>query len=118
MLFAASAAAVLLLCAGFWAVGFGWPVWSVVLIWWAMLGAVTASIATPSGRLLRRSSRPQDRPAVFAAHFALSHACWLVTYPLAGFLGSAAGVGVTMIVMGGLSLAGLLVAIRVWPMSG
>ena len=115
MLFAASAAAVLLLCAGFWAVGFGWPDWSVVLIWWAMLGAVTASIATPSGRLLRRSSRPKDRPAVFAAHFALSHACWLVTYPLAGFLGSAGGVGVTMIVMGVLSVGGVLVARRVWP---
>ena len=33
-----------------------------------------------------------DRPALFAAHFALSHACWLVTYPLAGWLGAGLGI--------------------------
>ena len=118
MLVAACATTGLLVFGGVWAVGMGWPGWVWVVGLWALLGATTTAVATPSGRLLRRSAESEDRPAVFAAHFALSHACWLVTYPLAGFLGSAAGVGVTMIVMGGLSLAGLLVAIRVWPVSG
>ena len=118
MLVAACATTGLLVFGGGWAVGFGWPSWVWVVGLWALLGATTTAVATPSGRLLRRSATSEDRPAVFAAHFALSHACWLVTYPLAGFLGSAAGVGATMIVMGGLSLAGLLVAIRVWPVSG
>ena len=39
----------------------------------------------------RRSAHPEDRPAVYAAQFALSHACWLVFYPLAGWLGARAG---------------------------
>ena len=40
---------------------------------------------------LQRADFEGDRPALFSAQFALSHACWLVTYPLAGRLGSAAG---------------------------
>lgn len=43
---------------------------------------------TPAGQLLRRSAHPEDRPAVIAAQFALSHACWLICYPPAGYLGS------------------------------
>lgn len=50
-----------------------------------------SAMLTPSGRLLRRSAHPEDRPAIFAAQFALSHACWLVAYPLAGLLMTLAG---------------------------
>ena len=53
---------------------------------WFVLGAANAAVLTPSGRLLRRSAHAEDRPAVFAAQFALSHACWLVAYPLAGWV--------------------------------
>ena len=49
-------------------------------------GTGYSAVLTPSGRLLRRSAHPEDRPALFAAQFALSHACWLVTYPLSGWL--------------------------------
>ncbi len=55
---------------------------------WFMTGLAYSAAQTPSGRLLRRSSHPADRPALFAAQFALSHACWLVFYPLAGWAGS------------------------------
>lgn len=51
---------------------------------WVILGLGYSVVQTPSGRLLRRSALPEDRPAVFAAQFALSHGCWLITYPLAG----------------------------------
>jgi MFS family permease len=61
--------------------------WVVVVIGWAALGIAYSAVLTPGGRLLRRSAHVPDRPAVFAAQFALSHACWLVTYPLAGWLG-------------------------------
>lgn len=47
-----------------------------------LVGLGYSAVLTPSGRLLRRSAHAQDRPALFAAQFALSHACWLVTYPL------------------------------------
>ena len=57
---------------------------------WAMLGASYSAAQVPTGRLLRRSAHAEDRPSLFAAQFALSHACWLLTYPLAGWLGKRA----------------------------
>ena len=54
-----------------------------------LLGLAWSAVQTPGGRLLRRSAHAPDRPALFAAQFALSHACWLATYPLAGWLGGA-----------------------------
>lgn len=70
---------------------------------------------TPSGRLLRRSSQSEDRPALFAAQFALSHACWLLTYPVAGWLGAKAGLPFTFIVLGMIAAVALAVAMRQWP---
>ncbi|MEM8825035.1 MAG: MFS transporter [Pseudomonadota bacterium] len=89
--------------------------WSVVLLVWFLVGLGYSAILTPSGRLLRRSSHPEDRPALFAAQFALSHACWLVTYPLAGALLTWGGLEVTLVVLGGLALISLIVARRQWP---
>ena len=54
---------------------------------WFVLGLGYSLTQTPTGRLLRRSAHAEDRPALFAAQFALSHACWLGTYPLAGMAG-------------------------------
>jgi hypothetical protein len=64
---------------------------------------------------LRRSAQPADRPAVFAAQFALSHACWLVTYPLAGWLGTAGGMQATLGVLAILTLLGAGIAASLWP---
>ncbi|MGR3584189.1 MAG: MFS transporter, partial [Pseudooceanicola nanhaiensis] len=66
-------------------------------------------------RLLRRSSQPEDRPAVFAAQFALSHACWLVTYPLSGWLLTQFGAVAALVVLAGLAALGAAIALRVWP---
>jgi hypothetical protein len=93
----------------------GWPPWPVFLVLWAVLGAATASILTPAGRLLRRSAHAEDRPAIFAAQFALSHACWLAAYPLAGLIGTGLGVPVAMAAMGAVALAGVIAAARAWP---
>lgn len=89
--------------------------WTAVLIVWFLVGLGYSAILTPSGRLLRRSSHAEDRPAIFAAQFALSHACWLVTYPLAGVLMTFGGVGVSCVVLGGLAVLALLLAMRAWP---
>ena len=74
-----------------------------------------ARVLTPSGRLLRRSAHAEDRPAVFAAQFALSHACWLIAYPTVGWAGQALGMGVALLILGVLALVGLIIALRVWP---
>jgi MFS family permease len=73
---------------------------TALLILWFVLGLGYSTAQTPSGRLLRRSSNPEDRPALFAAQFALSHACWLLFYPLAGWLGAHHGMPVTFAVLG------------------
>jgi H+ antiporter protein len=92
-------------------------VWSGLLSTWAVLGVAYSAVMTPSGRLLRRSAHAADRPAVFAAQFALSHACWLLTYPLAGWFGSAAGLVPTLLVLSAITLSGVLLARAVWPAS-
>lgn len=87
---------------------------SLVVLWFALgLGYSTAQ--TPSGRLLRRSAHPEDRPALFAAQFALSHACWLLFYPLAGWLGTRYGMPVTFAVLGGAGALSLWITLMVWP---
>ncbi|MEL7257738.1 MAG: MFS transporter [Pseudomonadota bacterium] len=89
--------------------------WTWLLIGWAGLGALYSAVLTPSGRLLRRSAHAEDRPAVFAAQFALSHACWLITYPLAGWSGAVWGLSPTFLVLAAVALAAALLALRVWP---
>ncbi|MHB0953946.1 MAG: MFS transporter [Allorhizobium sp.] len=82
---------------------------------WFVLGLGYSLAQTPSGRLLRRSAQAVDRPALFAAQFALSHACWLVTYPIAGWLGSVAGLPVTFAALGLIAAAAVVIATRLWP---
>jgi MFS family permease len=93
----------------------GLPGWTVFLLVWVMIGFLYASVLTPSGRLLRRSAHAEDRPAVFAAQFALSHACWLVTYPTAGWAAHGLGMGGALVLLGLLALVGVVVARVVWP---
>ena len=80
---------------------------------WAAVGFNSATL-TPSGRLLTRSAHPEDRPAVFAAQFTLSHACWLVFYPLADWLMTRFGATVVMAVLATGAVMGLSLAIRFW----
>lgn len=91
------------------------PDWAALLIAWAIIGIGYSTVLTPSGRLLRRSAHPEDRPAVFAAQFALSHACWLITYPLSGWLMTATGPVTTLTVLAAIAVAGTASALRLWP---
>lgn len=89
----------------------GWP---ALLAVWFQLGLGNGLVLTPSGRLLRRSSHAEDRPALFAAQFALSHACWLLTYPLVGWLGAAVGTPTTFLVMAALVGLAIILAAMTW----
>jgi MFS family permease len=82
---------------------------------WAVTGFGFSLTQTPIGRILTRSAQAADRPAVFAAQFALSHACWLVTYPLAGWLGAGAGLPATAGALAVLGLLALGLALFLWP---
>lgn len=82
---------------------------------WAIIGFGFSLTQTPIGRIINRSAREADRGAVFAAQFALSHACWLVTYPLAGFIGAGAGLSVAALVLAGIGALGLAAVLHTWP---
>lgn len=90
--------------------------WTFLLGVWLFVGLGYASVLTPSGRLLRRSAQPADRPTLFAAQFALSHACWLVTYPLSGWLMTVYGSVPAILTLSVLAVAGLVAALYLWPL--
>lgn len=85
-----------------------------LILLWLVLGAGYSLAQTPSGRILRRSSSAQDRPALFAAQFALSHACWLITYPLAGWLGASVSLTASFIGLSLVAAVAWLVNKRIW----
>ena len=89
--------------------------WTVLIAAWLLTGIGYSAVLTPSGRLLRRSAHPEDRPAVFAAQFALSHTCWLLTYPLAGWLFAVSGPTVALVSLAALAAAGTIFAGILWP---
>lgn len=81
---------------------------------WFVLGLGYSLAQTPSGRLLRRSAHEPDRPALFAAQFALSHACWLITYPLAGWVGATLGLTESFVALSLLASISVLLAAYLW----
>jgi H+ antiporter protein len=99
--------------------GTGAIVWPVMLGGWFVLGIAYSMSVTPSGRLLRRSANAEDRPAVFAAQFALSHGCWLICYPLAGQVGAHIGQTAAFAALAAVAGTGTgtIVALRLWPAS-
>jgi len=90
------------------------PDFITLLCIWGLLGAGASLIQTPAGRLVRRSCHAGDRPAVFAAQFALSHASWLVAYPLVGWLGATAGLSVTFLVAAAIAGLATLLSMTAW----
>ncbi|MBZ4018781.1 MFS transporter [Streptomyces purpurogeneiscleroticus] len=100
---------------GITAAGSGSWRWSALLAAWAAFGAACSMVLTPTGRLIRRSAPATERTSAFAAQFSLSHACWLLTYPLAGWLGAAAGLQAAVLALGTTALGAGLLALRLWP---
>lgn len=83
---------------------------------WFFIGLGSAFILTASGRILTHSCQTADRSAYFAANFALSHAAWVLCYPLAGWLGSL-NFAYAAFGLGLLALSGWLYAHWAWPVS-
>ncbi|XKH54001.1 MFS transporter [Citricoccus nitrophenolicus] len=88
--------------------------WALLAGVWLALGTATSLILTPSARLLRRASAAAERPAVFAAQFSLSHACFLLTYPAAGTLGALLGLPATALILAGIGAVGAVLAVTAW----
>ncbi|WP_372615158.1 MFS transporter [Aquicoccus sp.] len=82
---------------------------------WAGFGMAASLVLTPGGLVIARSARGANRPAVFAAQFSLSHAGWLVAYPLAGALSGSTGLDLSLVILSALTLGMAAVGARVWP---
>jgi H+ antiporter protein len=115
MLLAASGLLVVLVVMGLQTAFRPFDPWLALLVGWAVLGIGYSAVLTPSGRLLRRSANEEDRSAVFAAQFALSHACWLVAYLIAGQIGARFGLAWALGVLALTAAAGLVAAVALWP---
>ena len=88
---------------------------TTLMILWGCAGFGFSLTQTPIGRILTRSAQETDRPALFAAQFALSHACWLVTYPLAGWLGVTLGLSEVALTLAALGALALALTWQLWP---
>jgi MFS family permease len=67
------------------------PQYVTLLIAWWFIGMSYSILGIRGSELLAANSDGDERSHIYAAHFALSHAGWGLTYPLAGFLTTAIG---------------------------
>lgn len=116
MLSAALAMSVVLIAlTTLWKLSSTTPGWMIVAPAWFLLGTAYAGLVTPGGRLLRRSANSSDLPFLFAAQFSLSHVCWLLAYPLAGWVGAQLGLATALLALTAVACIGLISAWRLWP---
>jgi predicted MFS family arabinose efflux permease len=80
---------------------------------WFLIGVGWSAVETPMARIIRRSVDSDGLPAAFAAQFSLSHACWLISYPLAGILGQL-GITACGLALAAIAAATLAAAAIIW----
>lgn len=95
--------------------GLGLASFTITAAIWVLIGGGMALIVTPTGRVLRRSVEPGSVPEVFAAQFSLSHMAWLITYPIAGWVGTNFGYTLTWSILALLAATGAAAAVALWP---
>lgn len=88
--------------------------YQLLLATWFVMGLGYSLVQTPAGRVLQRSARQEDLPKLFAAQFALSHACWLIAYPLSGYLGGLWAIGATFTVFAVVAGLAMHVSQQLW----
>ena len=69
------------------------------LLWFAN-GIGQALIAIPSATLLAEHTKDEERGRAYAAHFAWTHAFWLVSYPVTGYGVTKLGASLTFTIAG------------------
>ncbi|WP_026120057.1 MFS transporter [Nocardiopsis potens] len=89
--------------------------WAVTAAVWVVIGAGMALIITPTGRVIRASVPANALPGAFAAQFSLSHLAWLVTYPIAGWIGTGTGFTLAWSILAALTVTGAAAAPALWP---
>ena len=90
------------------------PLFYTLTAAWLLLGMSYSILGIRGTELLASDSDGDERPHIYAAHFALSHAGWGLTYPLAGWLSTVLGFGKTA---GIFAVMLILVSCYVWMQS-
>lgn len=62
------------------------PQYLTLLVSWWLIGMCYSILGIRGNELLAENSEGAERSHIYAAHFALSHAGWGLTYPLAGWM--------------------------------
>ncbi|QPK61647.1 MFS transporter [Methylomonas sp. LL1] len=84
----------------------------LLFVWlWILNGVGQALIALSSSTLLAEHTKESDRGKAYAAHFALTHTFWLITYPAIGHGVSSLGAPLTFTIAGAICLIISMVAI-------
>lgn len=86
----------------------------MVLVW-SLFGVMSSLVLTPGGLVITKSAAHSDRSAVFAAQFSLSHAGWLIAYPLAGWLAGVTSLEIALFVLSGAGALTTYAAMLLWP---
>ncbi len=88
-----------------------WPHYAALCLAWWFIGAGYSILGIRGSELLATNSSGEERAHIYAAHFALSHAGWGLTYPLAGWLTSKQGFVPTAWIFAGILL---VISLGVW----
>jgi len=91
------------------------PAFYFALFCWFVSGIGWSLIQTPSGKIVNISATPSDRSSYFSAQFALSHLCWLITYPLTGQLVLLFGFGFSAAFLACIILTCFIFSVLFWP---
>lgn len=88
---------------------------SSISLAWFLLGALSSFLLTPGARILRRHSDERTRASVYTAQFALSHAAYLFSYPVAGLVGARLGQPQAIVALGFMATIGCVVVLTQLP---
>jgi len=91
------------------------PPMVLLAVIWMGFGVASSLVMTPGALVITRSVGRRARASVFAAQFSLSHAGWLVAYPLAGWLASRVSLEQALLLLAALCTMVACIATRVWP---
>lgn len=105
---------------GFAAVGAGFALLPLVQLpvlagVWMAFGFASSLVLTPGALVITRSVARGGRSSVFAAQFSLSHAGWLIAYPLAGWLASYVSLELALLVLSAACAIVASIGVTVWP---
>jgi len=91
------------------------PNWLGFITLWFTLGIGLSLIQVPAGFLVRLSCNESDSISYFSANFSLSHLCWMIAYPLAGFLGVKFGLSTTFLIFAFIGGIASIIAYKIYP---